>query len=313
MPNEQFSLRLAICLCSAFIATALCTTAEAASACVWRVTSVEVPFYLVGTLHALSGTDYPLPKPYSQALHDSKRFVFELDPNPKSDFPERFVKAAIYPKGDDIRSHVHGKTWEFLSKNFKVSNYFGKTLTFNFGNVRRLDLGHYQVSGIEQLRPWAIAYFIWDIHGYNDVFSSHGVDNHFAYQAQRAGKETAGLETVQEHVDVLRGMTDIDSEIILLDAVIRGDKRRDDYNKLRAAWKRGDVAAIWAEEQRFRNESPGADVRLLDERNVRWIPRIKAEMRTGKPTSIVVGSAHFCGPNGLLQLLQRGGYKLEQL
>ena len=142
----------------------------------------------------------------------------------------------------------------------------------------------------------------------------YGVDNHLAYQARRMGKETAGLETDEEHVNVLRGMNEIDSELILLDALIRGDKRRNDYDKVRAAWKKGDIATIWADESSaFETESPGADLRLLDERNVKWIPRIKAEMKTGKPTAIVVGCAHFPGPNGLIALLQRAGYKIEQL
>ena len=71
--------------------------------------------------------------------------------------------------------------------------------------------------------------------------------------------------------------------------------------------------ALWAEEQRFRKLDPGADVRLLDIRNVKWIPRIKAEMKSGKPTAIVVGAAHMLGKNGLIALLEREGYKVEQL
>lgn len=267
--------------------------AGAATACVWRVTSVPVPFYLVGTVHALSGKDYPLPKAYDQALRDSQRLLFEVDPRPKNDWSDLFFKAARYPKGDNMRRHVHAETWNFLVKNFKISNY--------------------RIDTLEEWRPWAIAFFAWGIRGYNDVFSAHGVDNHLAYQARRKGKEVGGLESNEEHVAVLRGMSHIDSEIILLDAIIRGDQRRDDFNKTRAAWKRGDVDAIWAENLRFRNESPGADIRLLDERNVKWIPRIKAEMKTGVPTAIVAGTLHFCGPNGVVQLLQRAGYKVEQL
>jgi uncharacterized protein YbaP (TraB family) len=268
------------------------------------VTNVPVPFYLVGTVHALSGKDYPLPKAYDQVLRDSKRLLFELDPNPKSDFGKIFARAAIYPKGDNIRRHIHAETWKFLEKNFSISNYVGK---------KQWQWGDSHFETIDEMRPWAIAYFIWGIRGYNDVFSQHGVDNHLAYQARRMGKEVAGLETDQEHVDVLRGMTDTESEIILLDVLIRGDKRRDDYNKVRDAWKRGDIATIWAENQRFRNENPGGDLRLLDERNVKWIPKIKAEMQTGKPTSIVAGCLHFGGPNGVVALLQRGGYQVEQL
>lgn len=305
MPYIKPSLpRLFTCLLIALAGSALCSAASAATACVWRVTNVPVPFYLVGTIHRLSGKDYPLPKAYDQALHDSQRLLFELDPNPKSNFGKIFARAGVYPRGDSMPHHLHAGTWEFLAKNLRISNYLGK---------RQWQWGDYQFDTVEELRPWAIAYYIWGVHGYNDAFGRYGVDNHISYQARRMGKETAGLETDEEHVDVLRGMTDIDSELILLDALTRGDKRRDDFNELRAAWKKGDIATIWAREQRFRNLSPGASLRLLDERNVRWIPRLKAEMKTGKPTAIVVGCAHFPGPNGLIALLQRAGYKIEQL
>jgi uncharacterized protein YbaP (TraB family) len=288
----------------ALAGSVFCGTANAATACVWRVTNVPVPFYLVGTIHALSGGDYPLPKAYDQALRDSKRLLFELDPNPKSNFGKKFARAAVYPRGDSMPRHLHAETWKFLAKNFKISNYLGK---------KQWHWSDYQFDTVEEMRPWAIAYYIWGVHGYNDVFGHYGVDNHLAYQARRMGKETAGLETDEEHINVLRGMNDIESELILLDALTRGDKRRNDYDKLRAAWKKGDVATIWADEERFRNLAPGADLRLLDERNVKWIPRIKAEMKTGKPTAIVAGCAHFPGPNGVIALLQRAGYTIEQL
>jgi uncharacterized protein len=278
-------------------------SANAATCFVWKVTNAKAPFYMVGTVHALSGSDYPLPKGYDEALRNSQRLVFEITPDRKSDFPEKFDIAATYPKGDDIRHHVHAKTWEYLGKNFAYSHFFG--------NVWRL--GHHHFEGVEQLRPWAIAFFVWGIRGYNDVFNEHGVDNHLAYQGRRMGKELAGLESTEEHIAVLSGMTDIESELILLDALTRGDKRRDDFNRIRAAWKKGDTEAMWQESQRFRKIDPGADARLLDMRNVKWVPKIRAEMETGKATSIVVGSAHMLGPNGLIALLQRNGIKFEQL
>src|SRR5213082_3873907 len=69
--------------------------------CVWRVTNAKASFYLVGSIHALSKNDYPLPKPYEIALKDSKRFVFEFDPNHAAEFERKFEAAAKYPRGQD--------------------------------------------------------------------------------------------------------------------------------------------------------------------------------------------------------------------
>jgi len=291
-------------LCLLLTAAALTTTSvDAATCCVWRITNVKQPFYLVGTIHALSGTDYPLPKGYDEALKNSQRLIFEITPDPKSDFPDKFDLAATYKKGDDIRKHVPPQTWTFLARNFKESEYFGHMWRF----------GNHHIEGIEQLKPWAIAYYVWGIHGYNNVFDAYGVDNHLAYQARRLGKEVGGLETTEEHIAVMSGMTDTESELILLDALVRGDKRKDDYNKMRAAWKKGDTAEMWQLAQRERKINPGGDARLLDMRNVKWIPRIKSEINSGKPTSIVAGAGHFLGYNGLIKLLEHQGYKIEQL
>src|ERR1700751_4832495 len=61
--------------------------------CVWRVTNAEAPFYLVGSIHALSKKDYPLPSPYDRALKDSTRFVFEFDPTHHVEFQKKFEAA----------------------------------------------------------------------------------------------------------------------------------------------------------------------------------------------------------------------------
>src|SRR5437773_1918291 len=62
-------------------ATAVSPAKKFPKCCVWRVTNAGAPFYLVGSIHALSKKDYPLPAPYDRALKDSMRFVFEFDQN----------------------------------------------------------------------------------------------------------------------------------------------------------------------------------------------------------------------------------------
>jgi uncharacterized protein YbaP (TraB family) len=297
---QKLCSTLALSLAFAFFGA----IANAATCCVWRLTNAPAPFYLVGTMHALNSHDYPLPAAYNQALQDSSRLIFEIKPDPRSDFSKKLAQAAAYPKGDDIRRHVHPKTWQILAVNFKKVGLLGRS--FKMGDF-------YLDQGMPQLRPWAIAYIFYGIRGYSDVNSRLGVDNHLAFQGRRAHKELAGLESFEEHIEVLRGMNDIESELILLDAIVYRDKNSADFKRTRDEWKRGDTSALWVDHQRFRKLDPGADVRLLDVRNVKWVPRIKAEINSGKATSIVVGANHMLGPNGLIALLQRNGYKFEQL
>src|SRR6266446_3679400 len=85
--------------------------------CVWRVTNAEAPFYLVGSIHALSKKDYPLPSAYDRALKDSTRFVFEFDPNRGAEFERKFEAAAKYPRGQDIRSKIDPALLAWLRQN----------------------------------------------------------------------------------------------------------------------------------------------------------------------------------------------------
>jgi uncharacterized protein YbaP (TraB family) len=53
--------------------------------------------------------------------------------------------------------------------------------------------------------------------------------------------------------------------------------------------------------------------RLLDNRNRNWIPKIEQFLRSGQTYFVVVGAAHFGGPNGLLALLRKRDYQIQQL
>src|SRR5947207_14886083 len=85
--------------------------------CVWRVTNANAPFYLVGSIHALSKKDYPLPAPYEFALRDSKRFLFEFDPKRHVEFERKFEAAGKYPPGQDIRSKIDPGLLAWLRQN----------------------------------------------------------------------------------------------------------------------------------------------------------------------------------------------------
>jgi uncharacterized protein YbaP (TraB family) len=238
-------------------------------------------------------------------MKEAKQFLFEVSPDHKTEeeFGKLWDKAVSYPKGDEIRRHINPQTWAFLEKRFRRSNYLGKDFY----------VGDNYVKDIRFLRPWAIAFYVWQIRGYSDIYHSNGVDHYMAYNAMRAGKAVSGLETPAEHVEVLSKMDDIDAELLLLDALVRGDKRRDDYNAMRAAWRHGDVATIAAIEERVRNLNYRGELRLLDFRNLHWIRKIDAAFKSGTPTAIVAGCNHFCGTNSVCELLAKCGYKMEQL
>jgi hypothetical protein len=79
-----------------------------------------------------------------------------------------------------------------------------------------------------------------------------------------------------------------------------------------AAWKRGDLATLERSLLSEFDGFPAAYQSLLVERNRNWLPQLDACLARRSPCLVVVGAAHLVGPDGLLALLQRKGYRVEQ-
>jgi uncharacterized protein YbaP (TraB family) len=268
------------------------------------VTNAEAPFYLVGSVHALSRKDYPLPVPYEIALKDARRLLFEFNPTQHAEFEKKFEAAAKYPPGQDIRSKIHPDLLAWLRENITTANvapHRGKR-----PRTGSLD------SGLGY-KPWWIAQHLMGPATYSNGSAAHGLDDYFVAYAKRAGKEIAGLESVDEHVAVLGGLSDSDGEIILRNALAPHKNSAAEFKRMLKAWRKGNTPALWAGDAQFRKEASWIAARFVDERNIKWIPRIEAELKSGKPTAIVAGALHFSGPNSVITLLEKRGYKIEQL
>jgi uncharacterized protein YbaP (TraB family) len=272
--------------------------------CVWRVTNAKAPFYLVGSIHALSKKDYPLPRPYDIALTSSTRFLFEFDPTRHEEFQKKFEAAAKYPRGQDIRSKISPELLAWLRKNM-----------FTMASDPRDGNGQRSLSFDSQLcyKPWWIAQHLAAPASYSKASASHGLDNYFVDHAVQWGKEISGLESVNEHVAVMGGLSDRDSEFLLQDALTQTDNTDKESGRMYKAWRKGDTNALWKGDAPLRSKAPGIAARFVDERNVKWVPRIEAELKSGKPTAVVAGALHFSGPNSVIALLQKHGYVIEQL
>jgi len=268
------------------------------------VTNAKAPFYLVGSIHALSKKDYPLPVPYEIALRNSRRFLFEFDPNRHVEFEKKFEAAGKYPRGQDIRSKIHPELLAWLRQNIL-------TVEADHRHGSRE-----QIRGFDSqlvYKPWWIAQHLVGPATYSKSSLSHGLDNYFVDRAAKDRKEIAGLESVDEHVAVMGGLSDRDSEFILRDALDEPRNAEKEFTRMYKAWRKGDTDALWAGDSHLRTKAPWIAARFVDKRNTKWVPRIEAELKSGKPTAIVAGALHFSGPNSVIKLLEKRGYKIEQL
>ena len=263
--------------------------ASSAKHCLWRVTNARAPFYLLGSVHALQRSDYEKALAVEEAIKQSQLILFEVDPKEDQTFAKKLAEAARLPRGEQIRGKISPKTYNYLRK-----------ITIN------------GMAEWQHLYPWAIAMLL-DYPTLRGVSSIYGVDNHVAQLARRYSKRTGGLETVDEHVRVFSDMHMIEGEVYLLQALVHAAEASQQFRLDVAAWKSGDTNRLYAMHVRRMKEAPTVWWRVLDQRNAKWIPRLEAAIKSGTPTLVVAGALHFSGPRSVIALLQKRGYKIEQL
>src|SRR6201987_2972198 len=100
------------------------------------------------------------------------------------------------------------------------------------------------------------------------------------------------------------GLSDRDGEFMLQDALTRPDNSEREAGRMYKAWRKGDTNALWGGDATLRSKAPRIAARFVDDRNVKWVPRIEAELKTGKPTGIVAGGGALCG--------SRSGFSLSR-
>src|SRR3984893_150282 len=257
--------------------------------CLWRITNAPAPFYLLGSVHALQPSDYRRTPVIEEAISQSKQFLFEFDPKEDETFGEKLREAARYPKGQQILGKIGPKTYKYLQK--------------------------ITISGMndwQHLHPWAIAMILRNP-GFGTVSTRYGIDNYVAKKARYYSNPTGGLETVDEHIHVFSDMHEIEGEVFLLQCLVHCDEDPKQFQEEVAAWKSGNTERLYALQLPRIREAPTIWWRLLDRRNARWIPKIEAATKSGKPTMVVAGAMHFCGPHSVVAMLRARGYKIEQL
>ena len=269
-----------------------CAIVAADAASVWKVTSASGgTVYLGGSFHALKRSDYPLPAAYNRAFEASGGLALEADEKAIKESSQSISNAGKYASNDSLKKHVDPRTYAYLRK------------LFGLLGVPEQKFSHY--------RPWYLALMLEapSLHGLSEEL---GVERYLIGRANKNHKPVFGLESAREHAEVFSGLTDRQGEAYLLLELIPRTERVTDAQTMKA-WRKGDADVLASEYHDAFRDFPSLAIRLLDNRNRNWIPKIEKYMEGGKPCFVVVGAAHMGGPNGVLSLLKGRGYTIEQL
>ncbi len=275
---------------SILIILLMAVTAKAA--CVWKVTGPGgKTLYLGGSVHRLRSIDYPLPSAFNRAFEASNRLVGEVDEKSIDALSKTLMSEGHYAKGDSLKNHVDPRTYDYLRRVFalmKIPETFYSTM-----------------------RPWLLVVFF-EQTSHRNYSNDFGVERFLFQRAKANSIPVSGLESVREHLAVYSGLSDRQSEALLLLDFIPHATGGTTVEDIIQAWRRGDVdrlARLNSEEFR---DFPAFGERMVAARNRRWIPKIESYLKSGNTYFVVVGAGHMGGPEGLLALLRARGYQIEQ-
>jgi len=77
-------------------------------------------------------------------------------------------------------------------------------------------------------------------------------------------------------------------------------------------WKAGNANELHKLLFRSFKNYPAIHDRLLIQRNKKWVAEIEVLMRENKNILFVVGAGHLVGPESVVDLLKKSGYKVKQ-
>jgi uncharacterized protein YbaP (TraB family) len=268
-------------------------TAHAGSP-VWAIHGDHNTVYLAGSVHLLKAADSRLPPAFDRAYGGSKALVMELDVS-KVDPMEAagwMMEHGMLKEGTTLRATIGEDRYRRVS-----------------AEAERLGV---PMEAADLLEPWALGLQLLEMQYMQLGFDpQQGVEQQLQHRAQTDGKPISGLETMDEQLGVLQGMSYPDQARFLDMIVTEMHDVDKETQSVVTAWRTGDAAKLAALLSDEYKSFPALYRLLVTDRNKRWVPQIEKLLHGNQDYFVVVGALHLVGDGGLLDLMRRDGYKAE--
>ena len=258
----------------------------------WKVEGAKATHYFVGSVHLLPQQAQPLPQALEQAYLHSAALVFESDVEKLSDPQVQMQLLEAAQSARDLKSEVGMALYQRVRKRAVEMNMpptFCDSYRAWFCSMT-LEVLNFQKQGFE---------------------SELGIDQQLYGRAAQDSKDVRWLEPLEQHLGLFTGMPPKLSAEFLSATLDEMDEGVVSPATLLKLWQDNDLAAVEKMNAEMKSEHPAAYERLLAGRNRNWLPQLAGMLKGSTPLLIVVGAAHYAGPDGLIALLKSRGYVLQ--
>lgn len=256
----------------------------------WQLSSQSSDYqcYLFATIHATTANQRSLPDYIHKAIEQSDTLLLETLITAQQSQQE--FKQIAYASGGPL-------AW---------SSEVSLTVSALFESE--------QIEQLSHLKPWALGILISQARIKQQGFQLRSIDGEIKRIASAKQKTLLALEPNSQAMDVFRHWPD--EGAALLSMVIASEQIAENkMQHIADIWQTADLNRLQELTDINGRQSAFAkqfQVKMLQQRNMAWLPVIEAELQRSH-CFIAVGMMHFAQPNSLLDLLKKQEITVKRL
>jgi hypothetical protein len=238
---------------------------------------------------------YPLPKEMEDAFDSSTALIVEVDENhiDQQKIQGVILQTGMYTGDDTLWDHISAENRK------RVEALCEK---YGFPSVM-----------MAKMKPWVVAMMVATLPALkNGMDVGLGIDKHFMDEAGKSGKQVVELESADWQLKLLSGITDKILEQFL--EASADEDPLEEAKKMEQAWRSGNAELMDQYVRESMTKGPQQlSKALLTDRNPHMADVAEQYLKGKEQGFIVVGAAHMVGRDGIVALLRKRGYKVEQV
>lgn len=260
----------------------------------WSVKGRTNTVYLLGSVHFLKPSER-LPGAVDDAYKDAEKLVMEIDMDDLDPLAmqQLTLELGLLPQDRTLESELGTAAYQKIST-----------------QARKVGL---EPSLLNRFQPWLAAMTLVQLQLLQmGLDPNSGVEQQLTARAVADGKEITGLETLQQQIGMLAGLSQPQQREFLMYSVEDTERASQEVDALIAAWRTGDTQSLARLLAEGFDKYPGLYRPLTVDRNRKWIANIEALLDDRDDYLVVIGTLHLVGKDSVIELLEDKGYKVRQ-
>jgi uncharacterized protein YbaP (TraB family) len=281
----------------AFALAWLAAGTVAADPAAWRMSGPgRAEVTLLGSMHVLRESDYPLPANVDRLFDRADVLVMELDLDAESPATQQatILRAATLAPGIVLRDVVDEPVYELTER-------------------RARELG-IDLTLLEHFEPWFLSVTILEQGMRKYGFQGElGLEQYLLRKSHAAGKQIVGLETLAMQIGIFDALPRASQQAMLEQTLKEIDEAETTMVAMAAAWRDGRLETLSEGLLADFDDFPGLYETLVEKRNAEWVKSLERFLKDGRRYLVVVGALHLVGRDSVIDMLKARGHDVVRL